>query len=63
MSRPLSTRKNVKWVRLADIDQATRLTAARRCIKDEPTMHPLEQVHLILVAYDPPRDAGGYVAA
>lgn len=59
--RPLKTRKNCRWVWLADIPVSTRTKAVHRLVKTEPDMPPELGVELMLLAMNP-GDAGGWVA-
>ena len=60
--RPLQTRKSVRWVRLADVPQETRIKAAHAWIKADPELEPEDRISMLLLAAQP-GDAGGWVAA
>jgi hypothetical protein len=61
LPRPLKTRKSVRWVRLADIPQDIRTSAAHQWIKHDMELTPEGRIELLLLATEP-GEAGGWVA-
>lgn len=59
--RPLRTRKNVRWVRLADVPLDRRTAAAHAWIKADPELEPEDRLSMLLLAASP-GEAGGWVA-